>query len=168
MPQAKERAMIFDLSTLTAFHTLLSLVAIVAGAIAVAGLFNPSVPAFWVPVFLVTAIATSVTGFGFPFNGLLPSHIVGAIALLILAAVVYARRAAKPAGVWRWINAAGMVFSLYLLMFVGVAQAFMKIPVLKAAAPTSTEPPFVVSQIVLLVFFVVLALAAGRKGSGSQ
>jgi hypothetical protein len=75
MPQAKERAMIFDLSTPLP-STLLSLVAIVARGRrgrpvqpVGTGVLGAGVPG--------DRIATSVTGFGFPFNGLLPSHIVG-------------------------------------------------------------------------------------------
>uniref|UniRef100_UPI001952D2E7 hypothetical protein n=1 Tax=Klebsiella pneumoniae TaxID=573 RepID=UPI001952D2E7 len=82
-------------------------------------------------LFLATAVLTSATGYGFPFNGLLPSHVVGAIALVLLAVVLLARFVFRLAGSWRWIYAAGMVFSLYFLVFVAIAQAFMKIPVLR-------------------------------------
>jgi hypothetical protein len=44
--------------------------------------------------------------------------------------------------------------SLYLNVFVGVAQAFQKVPDLKKLAPTQKEPPFVVTQVVALLAFV--------------
>jgi len=37
--------------------------------------------AFWTGLFLLTTVLTSVTGFGFPFDHLLPSHKVGTVTL---------------------------------------------------------------------------------------
>jgi hypothetical protein len=49
-------------------------------------------------------------------------------------------------------------------LLVGVIQAFQKIDFLHALAPTqSTEPAFVVSQVILLAIFVVLGFLALRK-----
>lgn len=152
-----------DLGTLTAVHTGLSIIAIVAGVPAINGLFKTGAASFWTSLFLVTAIATSVTGFFFPFNGLLPSHVVGIIALLILAVALYARYGAGLAGSWRWIYAVTIIASQYLLIFVAIAQAFLKIPTLKALAPTQSEPPFAIAQIIAFAFFVVLGFRAARK-----
>lgn len=44
-----------------------------------------------------------------------------------------------------------------------VVQAFEKAPVLKAMAPTQSEPPFLVAQVIILVLFVVLAGSVGEK-----
>ncbi|MGL4289126.1 MAG: hypothetical protein ACRCVA_22440 [Phreatobacter sp.] len=154
--------MIFDLATFTAIHTAISIIAIVAGIPAVYGLFASVTKSFWTTLFLVTAVLTSATGYGFPFNGVLPSHVVGAIALVLLAVVLVSRFVFRLEGSWRWIYAAGMVFSLYFLVFVAIAQAFMKIPVLRAAAPTQSELPFALSQGLTLVIFVALAIAASR------
>jgi len=41
-----------------------------------------------------------------------------------------------------------------------VVQAFEKVPALKAMAPTQTEPPFKLTQLVVLGLFVVLAIVA--------
>ena len=149
-------------NTFTTIHSLLSLAALLTGAFAVAALFGARLPQLLTTLFLATAFGTSATGFGFPFNGVLPSHVVGAIALLILAVTLYARFSAHLAGAWRWLYSAGLVASLYLLVFVAVAQAFAKIPALKAAAPTQSEPPFAIAQLVVLVIFVVLGLAAAK------
>jgi hypothetical protein len=155
--------MFVDLATFTTIHTMISLVAILAGTLVLIDLLGFRLPHLTTPIFLLTAIATSATGFGFPFNGLLPSHIVGAIALAVLAVVVVARYFAHLSGAWRWIYAAGMVASLYLLVFVGVAQAFAKISVLRAAAPTQSEPPFAIAQLVVLAIFVALGIAAAKR-----
>jgi hypothetical protein len=58
---------------------------------------------------------------------------------------------------------AAAVVSLYLNVFVGVFQSFLKLPALNALAPTQSEPPFVVAQFVVLAIFVVLGIAAARS-----
>src|SRR4051812_43361901 len=72
----------------TAFHTILSLVAIVAGAFVMMMLVKNRRPDIWTLIFLITMIATDVTGFMFPFTKLLPSHITGIISLALLALAV--------------------------------------------------------------------------------
>jgi hypothetical protein len=146
----------------TTFHTLLSFAAILTGLLVLVDLIGGRLPFFITGIFLLTAIATSATGFGFPFNGLLPSHIVGAIALLVLALALYARYVGHLAGSWRWIYAASMVASVYFLVFVGVAQSFNKVGFLHELAPTQSEPPFAIAQLIVLVIFVVLGIVAAR------
>ena len=146
----------------TAFHTALSLIAIATGIVAMPALFGRAVRPIWTTTFLVTAIATSVTGFGFPFLGILPSHVVGVVALLVLAIALVARRRYRLAGAWRAIDAVALVASLYFLVFVLIAQAFLKVPSLNRLAPTGGEPAFAVAQLITLAAFVVLAIAAAR------
>jgi hypothetical protein len=67
------------------------------------------------------------------------------------------------AGSWRWIYVASAVLALYLNIFVGVVQAFLKVPFLKAFAPTQTEPPFLITQVVVLALFVVLTVIAAIR-----
>jgi hypothetical protein len=59
--------------------------------------------------------------------------------------------------------AASATISLYLNVFVALAQSFQKIPALRDLAPTGTEPSFVVSQLLLLVAFVYLGLLAVKR-----
>jgi hypothetical protein len=104
-----------------------------------------------------------VSGFGFPFDHLLPSHIVGIISLVVLAVAIPARYVFHLAGSWRWIYVVGGAVALYLNVFVLVAQLFMKVPALKALAPTGKEPPFLVAQLVVMVAFVVLTIASAKR-----
>ncbi|MDB5364070.1 MAG: hypothetical protein JWO51_5367 [Rhodospirillales bacterium] len=152
----------FDPTTLVGLHTIISFIAIAAGILAVLALFGLRLAPIWTQVFLVTAVVTSATGFLLPATAILPSHVIGALALVVLAAVLLARFIGPLAGVWRWVYAGGMVASLYFLCFVAIAQAFSKVPALKAAAPTLSEPPFAISQGIALVIFVVLGIAALR------
>jgi hypothetical protein len=114
-------------------------------------------------VFLTTTVLTSVTGFGFPFDHLLPSHILGIISLVVLAIAIPARYFFHLAGSWRWIYVVGASMALYLNVFMLIAQLFTKVPALKALAPTQSEPPFLVAQILVLLIFVGLTILAAKR-----
>lgn len=152
------------LSVITWVHTFISLVAIVAGVFAVADLFRPGVRGTAMRLFLWTAFLTSATGFLFPALTLTPAVIVGILAMLVLAAVAWAARRLHRVGPYRAVFGAGVVASLYLLVFVGIAQAFQKVPVLHAVAPTGAEAPFAVAQGLTLLVFVAIGVAAARRG----
>jgi hypothetical protein len=160
--------MIFDLVTFTVIHTVISLVALVAGVVVAIEVTRGRASSFWTVLFLATAIATSATGFGFPFNGLLPSHVIAIIALVLLAVVLVASYVGHLAGAWRWIYAVGIMINAYFLVFVGIVQAFQKIPALKSLAPTQAELPFAAVQIVALIVFIVLGVAALRSSARLQ
>lgn len=155
--------MILGMTTFTFIHVALSLIGILAGLVVMAGLLQSNRLPGWTAVFLATTVATSVTGFGFPFVKFLPSHGVGIISLVLLAAALLGLYGYRLAGSWRWIYVVGAVISLYLNVFVLVVQAFQKIPALKALAPTQSELPFVVTQAVVLLIFIALGVAAVRK-----
>jgi hypothetical protein len=151
------------MSTFTLVHVVISLIALVAGFVVVYGLLTSRQLEGWTLIYLVTIVATSVTGFFLPADRFLPSHAVGIISLVILAAAIAGRYIFHLAGAWRWIYAAGLVAALYLNAFVGVVQAFQKISALHALAPTQSEPPFAIVQVVVLVAFVVLGVLAARR-----
>ena len=74
-----------DSQAFTLFHVAISLVGIGSGLIVLYGLFNSNRMPGMTLLFLVTTILTSVTGFGFPFTVLLPSHMIGILSLVLLA-----------------------------------------------------------------------------------
>jgi hypothetical protein len=164
--------MISSLSILTLIHSALSLVALVSGLDVLVSLIRGPLAGWTTLLYFTTSIAASASGFAFPFVHLLPSHVVGGLSLLALAAAVYARYGQRLAGLWRTVDAVGVAFSVYLLVFVAVAQAFTKIAALKASAPSLKEPPFAIAQgIVLLLFaaatvFAVRAARQPRRGRG--
>jgi hypothetical protein len=144
----------------TIIHTLISLVTIFTGLVVVFGMLGGDRLDGWTKWFLVTAVATTVTGFFFPFHGFRPAIGLGIISLPFLALTIFARYPKHLAGPWRWIYVIGAVICLYFNLFVAVVQAFEKIPALNALAPTQTEPPFKLTQLFVLAIFVVLAIAA--------
>jgi hypothetical protein len=151
------------LATYTIVHVVISLVGIGSGLIVVVGLLTGKRLNAQTALFLATTVATSVTGYGFPFDHLLPSHIVGAISLVVLALAIYARYARHLAGAWRATYVVCAVLALYLNVFVLVVQLFLKVPALRALAPTQSEPPFGVAQLVVLVLFIALGTLAVRR-----
>ena len=155
--------MIMDITTLTLVHTVISIVAIAAGLVVVGGLIAGVRIDGWTGIFLVTTALTSITGFFFPFTQLLPSHWVGIISLLILPFVIAARYWKHLRGVWRGTYVVGTVLVLYLNFFILLVQLFRRIPALIVAAPKQTEPPFVLTQLLVLALFAWLGFAAFRR-----
>jgi hypothetical protein len=150
-------------STFTLVHVLLSLVGIGSGFVVVYGMLTGKRLEGWTAIFLATTVLTSLTGYLFPVEHILPSHIVGAISLLVLAIAIVARYAFHLAHAWRWIYVVCAVVALYLNSFVAVVQSFLKVPALKALAPTQKEPPFLVAQLALMVIFIVIGIFAVKK-----
>jgi hypothetical protein len=135
--------MIFGMTILTFVHVLLSLIGIFAGLVVMYGLLISKQLKGWTALFIWTTVATSVTGFLFPFHRFLPSHAIGIISLVALSVAIFALYGLHLAGAWRRIYAVTAMISLYLNVFVLVAQLFDKVPALKALAPTKTEAPFI-------------------------
>jgi hypothetical protein len=152
-----------SLSRFTTLHVIISLVAMASGAVVLIGMLGGRQLEGLTALFLATTVLTSVTGFFFPFTRLLPSHVVGIISLVVLAAALAALYVFDLAGAWRWIYVAGAVLALYLNVFVGVVQAFQKLSFLQPLAPTQSEPPFLVTQVAVLVTFVALGVVALRS-----
>ena len=116
-----------------------------SGVVVASGLLAAKRLEGWTALFLTSTVATSLTGFGFPVEHLLPSHVVGALSLIVLAVAILARYALHLSGGWRWIYVVCTVLALYLNVFVGIVQVFLKVPGLRAAAPTQSETPFVLT-----------------------
>lgn len=157
--------MILGLSTsaFTALHVAISLLAIVSGLAAVAGLVRDRRSGPWTATFLATTIATSVTGFLFHSKAIGPPHIVGGLSLVILGLAVWALYGRRLEGAWRPVYVVCAVVALYLNVFVAVVQAFQKIGPLHVLAPNGSEPPFLVAQLLTLAAFLALGAHAVRR-----
>ncbi len=154
------------LETFTAIHVVLSLIGIGAGLVVLVGLTVGRHLGVWAALFLATTVLTCVTGFGFPVDHVLPSHIVGVLSLVVLALAIVALYALHLRGAWRAIYVVSAGLALYFNVFVGVVQAFLKVSALHALAPQQTEAPFVVAQLLVLVVFIVLTVVAARRLRG--
>jgi hypothetical protein len=154
-----------SLSAFTTLHVVISLIAIVAGIIVMFGMLGSNPMPGLTAIFLLFTILTSVTGFLFPFKGVTPADVVGALSLVLLAIACIALYIMKLSGGWRWIYVVTALISLYLNVFVLVIQSFLKIPALTTVAPGNppSGPVFAVVQGIVLVFFVLMIVGAVRR-----
>ena len=151
--------MSLGLKLFTLFHVVLSLIGIAAGLVVCWGYLTSQRLERLTRVFLASTIATSVTGFLFPFEGLRPSHVFGVISLLVLAVACVGLYRCGLRGRWRWAYVLGSMIALYLNTFVLVVQVFLKVPGLKSGGP-DFGPAFAVVQAVVLVVFVAWTVLA--------
>ncbi|HTP85926.1 MAG TPA: hypothetical protein VMJ34_03220 [Bryobacteraceae bacterium] len=156
------------LAALTTFHVLISLVGIACGFIAVAGMMQGKIAKLPNDWFLITTIGTSVTGYFFPVHQFLPSHALGILSLITLAVAALAYWGKRLQDRWTRTYAIAATVALYFNVFVLVVQAFKHVPVLNQLAPKGAEPPFQISQLVVLLLFIVIGIRAVKgvkKGS---
>src|ERR1700721_936069 len=133
--------MILGLSvhTFTVLHVLLSFIAILCGAYVVSGVVQGKVLRGWTPVFLGATILTTGSGFLFPITKFTPALGVGAVSLLVFAVSVATLIQGRWSGAGRWLYAASVTISLYLNVFVALAQSSQKFPALGVLLPTVRE-----------------------------
>lgn len=154
-----------SIETLLTVHVAVSLIGIATGLVAMPALAAGRWLGGWQAAFLVTTALTSVTGFLFPFSGVTPAFLFGVISMAALAitAKTWPFRAQRAAGT---AYAVAATLALYLNLFVLIVQSFQKVPALQPLAPTQSELPFVVAQIVLLIGALatgVLAVRTARR-----
>jgi hypothetical protein len=152
-----------SLATYTIVHVIISLVGIGSGLIVLFGLLNGRLLSPWNGLFLLTTVLTSVTGFFFPYTKITPGIILGVLSLIILAIALFALYARHLSGGWRRTYAVTALIALYFNVFVLVAQLFEKVPAIHALAPTQTEPPFKIAQLLLLILAIVLITLAAKR-----
>jgi hypothetical protein len=157
-----------SLSTFVTVHVIISLVGIVAGIIAMFGMLGSRSMPGMTAIFLLFTILTSATGFLIPplvTEKLLPSHIIGALSLVLLAIACITLYGSKLSGASRWIYVLTALLALYFNVFVLVIQSFLKIPALTALAPGNPPagPVFAVVQGIVLVVFVVMIIGSIRR-----
>jgi hypothetical protein len=152
-----------SLATYTTVHVIISLVGIVSGLIVLAGLLSGRLLVLWNGLFLVTTALTSITGFGFPSTKVTPGIILGILSLITLAIAIFALHVGHLRGVWRGTYVITAMIALYFNVFVLVAQLFEHVPAIHALAPTQTEGPFKIAQLLLLILFIVFITAAAKK-----
>jgi hypothetical protein len=154
--------MILGMSTadFTLLHVIISLIGIVSGFIVLGGMYSAQRLHGWTALFLLTTALTSITGFFFPNAKVTPGQIFGAVTLVALVPTIVALYGFHLRSLWRWVYVGGAVFVQFLNVFVLVAQSFTKVSVLQPLAPTQSEPPFLITEGVVLVIFVLLGILA--------
>ena len=158
-----------SLAAFTQLHTIISLIAIVTGLIALIAFARGRWLGSIMQIFVWTTVATTLTGFLFPYNGFTPAIGTGIVSTVVLAGLLLALFKAKRPGEVHRLFAVTATISLYLNLFVLVVQSFLKIPALHALAPLGKEPPFVAAQGAVLLASIALGyfcVKAARRPSG--
>jgi hypothetical protein len=153
---------ILGLSPLVFIHTLISLVGIATGVMLMREMWlnhRADALAAW---FLGSTILTSASGFILPAAKFMPSHAVGVLSLIVLAACCYARYGTRMHGAWRIGYVLTAVIALYFNVFVLLTQLFLKVPPLHALAPNLNEAPFAITQALVLAGYVAWAVLLSR------
>jgi hypothetical protein len=151
------------LALFTRLHVAISVIAIAAGLITVRGMLAARVFRVVTGLFLITTMLTSLTGFLFPFHGVTPGIVIGILSVILLLAAILALYTFHLAGAWRWVYVVCSVVALWFNVFIFIVQSFENIPGLHALAPTQSEPPFKIAQLLFLVIFALLGFFAVRK-----
>jgi hypothetical protein len=151
-----------DPQTLLLVHTGLSFLGLALGLVAIGAYFAPT-PRIWTRLFLLMQALVLGTGFLFPLPGVTPAVAVGILGTAVLIGMAVAVYAFRLQGIWARLFAVGVVASTFFLAFVTVAQAFLKLPELKALAPTGTEPAFGVAVLAVLVLFAWIGWRVWRR-----
>jgi hypothetical protein len=146
-------------------HVIISLIGIVSGIIVMFAMLGSRHTPGMTAIFLLFTILTNATGFLFPFKQLMPSYIIAALSLVLLAIACIGLYGMKLSGAWRWIYVVTALVSLYFNVFVLAIQSFLKIPALTALAPGNppSGPVFAVVQGIVLLFFIVMIVGAVRR-----
>jgi hypothetical protein len=96
----------------------------------------------------------------FPYHGFTPGIGIGIVSLVVPAFAMLARDSRHLACGWRRPYVITALIALYFNVFVLVVQLFEKVPALHPLAPKGSEPPFAVTQVVVMVIFTGLGIAA--------
>src|SRR5579871_1584905 len=162
-PRRCEMILGLTTSTFTQLHVLISLVGIGSGLVVMYGLLTAIRLNRWTMLFLVSTALTSITGFFFPNEHITPGIVVGVLSLIVLTVAVVGRYALRLSGAWRSIYVISASVALYFNVFVLVVQSFEKVPALRALAPTQKEPPFAITQLLVLAAFAVATARAVKR-----
>ena len=147
----------------TYLHVFLSVVGLGAGVFVVLGFFSSKNFSILTTAFLVSTFLTSLSGFLFPFHGVTPAIVLGIVSLIVLFVAIYALYSRKLAGDWRATYVITASVALYFNFFVLVAQAFDKVHVLHSIAPSQTSPGFGLTQLGVLVLFILITIRSVKK-----
>jgi len=147
----------------TYLHVFMSLIGIGAGIFVIFGLLTSRRLSILTSLFLITTVGTSLTGFLYPFKGMTPGIVLGILSMVALILAIYALYIKKLAGAARGLYVVSVCVAFYFNFFVLIAQAFDKVPALHAVAPSQKSPGFAVTQLAVLLIFILLTTRAVKK-----
>jgi uncharacterized membrane protein len=147
------------LSSLGIFHTLISIVSIVTGAMCLlrGGRITWSMLAG--KVYLVTMLVTCATGFGIYSKGVWsPGHTLTVISLITLAVAVFGEVSGR--NIVRDITYS---LSYFILWFFTVTEAFTRLPVGAPIAADQNAPVINIARLIALMLTIALIVTQVRR-----
>jgi uncharacterized membrane protein len=148
----------FGLTPLGTFHTAISLIAIVAGFVALARDKEISTRSAAGAVFFWGTVITCLTGFGiFRHGGFGNPHVLGIVTLIVLGVAVAAERGSAFGGVSRYIATVGYSLGLFLHFIPATVETLTRLP---AGAPFLANPDDPKAQPIIGVFFLIFLVGA--------
>lgn len=151
----------FGLTSLGTVHTVLSLIAVVAGVTALArhGAIRPTSRDGL--VYIVATVLTCLTGLGiYQHGGFGKPHVLSIVTLLVLGVTAWARASTVFGSAWQYVEVLGNSLTLFFHMVPGVAETASRLPMGHPLVSGAEDPRL---QPVFGVLFVVYLLGVGLQ-----
>ena len=151
----------FGLSPLGAIHTAISLVALVAGIIALARDKEILAQTALGKTYIWATVLTCLTGFGiFQHGGFGKPHALGVITLLVLALAMLAARTTLFGRASRYVETISYTMTFFFHLIPGFTETFTRLP---AGAPLFANPDDPALQRTIGVVFVLVLIGIGLQ-----
>jgi uncharacterized membrane protein len=145
------------LTTIGIIHTVISLMAVASGAIAL--IRNKKIT--WTTnlgkIFVITTIITCLSGFGiYQHGGFGKAHVLGIITLLVQTLALVAGKNSRPFGkVSLYIETLAYSFTFFLHLIPGITETMTRLPL---DAPFATSPEDSNIQLMIGICFVLFVI----------
>ena len=151
----------FGLTPLGTFHTAISLVAVLAGLIALIRDQAISPDNALGKVYVAATVVTCLTAFGiFQHGGFGKAHVAAVVTLVVLSVVALARRSTLFGPASRYVETIGYSFTFFIHLIPGVTETATRLPL---GAPLVSSPDDPALQTTIGVLFVAFLIGAGLQ-----
>lgn len=148
----------FGLTPLGTFHTAISLIALIAGVVALARYKEISSRSTSGWVFVAGTILSCLTGFGiFQHGGFGNPHVLGVVTLVVLGIALLAERAGWFRRASRYVATVGYSLSFFFHFIPGTVETLTRFP---AGPPYLSDPDDPKAQPIIGVFFLLFLIGA--------
>jgi hypothetical protein len=152
------------LTALGTFHTAISLVALIAGAIALVRHGEIPPRGALGRTYLWTTVMTCVTGFGiFQHGGFGPPHALGVITLVVLAVITWTERLSPFGRLSPYIVTVGYSLTIFFHLVPAVTETLTRLPTTAPVYASADDPAFSTIYGVLFLLFLGLESLQVRR-----
>jgi hypothetical protein len=152
------------LTTLGTLHTAISLVAVIAGGIALVRHREIPPQGALVRTYFWTTVVTCITGFGiFQHGGFGPPHALGVITLVVLAVITGTERLSPFGRLSPYIVTVGYSLTLFFHLVPAATETLTRLPTAAPVYASADDPAFSTIYGVLFLLFLGLASLQVRR-----